>query len=114
MNDMEKILDALTTGLVYVTDCENDPAFKAGVVRSQVNKIKEAIEIAERLYEGWKPSWDDAPDWANYVALNEAWMWRWYEKKPEIMMGVWVSAGKEQHSRYAEAIDWKESLEARP
>lgn len=29
-----------------------------------------------------KPSWDEAPYWANYLAQDEDCYWSWYEKKP--------------------------------
>ncbi len=47
--DMELILESLCIGLVYVSDCEADPAFKPGVVRGQVAKIKKAISVAESI-----------------------------------------------------------------
>lgn len=114
MSDMEKILGALTTGLVYVTDCENDPAFKPGVVRAQAKRIKEAIEIAERIKEQGKPSWDDAPAWAQFLTLNEMGHWVWHQVWPERAGSVWVSGGMERHAGYHSAIDWKDSFEARP
>lgn len=46
---MELILESLCIGLVYVTDCEGDPAFKPNVVRGQVAKIKKAIAAAEAM-----------------------------------------------------------------
>jgi len=30
-----------------------------------------------------KPDWDDAPEWANYVAQDHDNTWWWYEKEPE-------------------------------
>ncbi len=48
-DSMELILESLCIGLVYVTDCEGDPAFKPGVVRGQVAKIKNAIAVAESM-----------------------------------------------------------------
>lgn len=47
--DLEDILEALCIGLVYVSDCEDDPAFKPGAVRGQVVKIKNAIAAAESM-----------------------------------------------------------------
>lgn len=48
-DSIELILDALCIGLVYVSDCEGDRAFKHGVVRGQVAKIKKAIAAAEAM-----------------------------------------------------------------
>lgn len=30
-----------------------------------------------------KPSWDDAPKWANWLAMDGDGMWFWFECKPE-------------------------------
>jgi len=29
-----------------------------------------------------KPDWGDAPEWANYLAMDDDYTWWWYEKKP--------------------------------
>lgn len=30
-----------------------------------------------------KPSWDDAPEWAKWLAVDPDGDWFWYENKPE-------------------------------
>jgi len=32
-----------------------------------------------------KPSWDNAPEWANYLARNSNGKWRWYQLKPHFI-----------------------------
>ena len=49
LKSMELILEAICVGLVYVSDCEGDKAFKPGVVRGQVALIKQAIVEAESM-----------------------------------------------------------------
>jgi hypothetical protein len=29
-----------------------------------------------------KPSWDNAPEWANYLAMDSDGCWCWYERPP--------------------------------
>lgn len=60
-----------------------------------------------------KPDWKDAPEWANYLAMDEDGKWYWYEHEPVLMGGYWTvkrgsfsSAETEQH--------WTETKEARP
>ena len=38
-----------------------------------------------------KPSWDDAPEWANWLAMDKDGCWWWYEKEPEFndATGYW-------------------------
>ena len=36
-----------------------------------------------------KPSWDFAPEWANYMAKDVDDVWWWYEDKPIYYGGRW-------------------------
>lgn len=49
-----------------------------------------------------KPSWDDAPKWARWVALSSDGEWTWFEQKPwrdsegdwmPNIKGQWAPAG---------------------
>lgn len=63
-----------------------------------------------------KPSWKDAPAWANWLAMDQDGRWFWYEKCPlrddyrffidEEDRGQCNMAGK--------SSDWEKSLTARP
>lgn len=72
--------------------------------------------------EDGRPSWDSAPEWAQWLAMDENGVWHWYEKEPEIVDFVWDIAGRETHMlddgyRVERAFDnpeWKDSLESRP
>lgn len=60
-----------------------------------------------------KPSWDDAPEWANYLARDKNGQWFWYENKPIALTGYWNNqTGKTMAIN--EVNDWKETLEKRP
>ena len=34
-----------------------------------------------------KPSWSDAPEWANWLAMDENNEWFWYKSEPIMMRG---------------------------
>ena len=59
-----------------------------------------------------KPSWKDAPEWANWLARNDDGWWFWHELEVRWFSDGWISegqcktAGKEEFVRYA--------VEARP
>lgn len=36
-----------------------------------------------------KPTWDGAPEWASYLALDGKGRWYWYEHEPNYRFGVW-------------------------
>jgi hypothetical protein len=58
-----------------------------------------------------KPDWSTAPKWANYLAMDKTAEWWWYEEKPRLEFGRWISS-----SRYSRAgfIYWRDTLEERP
>jgi hypothetical protein len=65
-----------------------------------------------------KPNWEDAPDWANYLAMDENGSWYWFEKEPYAKnlnydYGMWVSKGK-ANLAFESGFSWDETLEERP
>lgn len=45
-----------------------------------------------------KPKWEDAPDWASYLAMDFDGQWYWYEKKPSLDIEscfYWAKGGGE-------------------
>ena len=32
-----------------------------------------------------KPSWKDAPEWAQWLAMDKAGNWFWFQREPEVM-----------------------------
>lgn len=66
-----------------------------------------------------KPSWNDAPEWAKYLAQDRAGSWWWYEEKPDYMdwSGSWsVKDFGLSRVRVAHEVDdgSAQSLEMRP
>lgn len=58
-----------------------------------------------------KPCWEDAPDWANYIAMDRSQVWYWHETEPTYTDGCWSSDGK---IKEASSSLSKNSLEIRP
>lgn len=68
-----------------------------------------------------KPSWNDAPSWANYLAQDYNGTWYWYEAKPiyNRYLEHWFVTypyGGTKRERYIPNpnLNWKETLEERP
>lgn len=55
-----------------------------------------------------KPDWKTAPDWANYLAMDEDGGWTWFEDRPRKGSNYWYG-GKSQRVYGT----WAESLEKR-
>lgn len=61
-----------------------------------------------------KPDWKDAPDWANYLAMDDDGIWVWYDERPRFATesGRWVSEGQEYTPR--NPGEASKSLQERP
>ena len=58
-----------------------------------------------------KPSWDDAPEWANWLAMDSDGSWYWFQNKPYEGNVVWHSEAG--HVEPVNVPDWKDTLESR-
>jgi len=62
------------------------------------------------------PDWKDAPEWANYVAMDYDRRWYWYENDPTPNIDFWVwneNVGRKEN--YFQAFPfWGDSLQSRP
>ena len=64
-----------------------------------------------------KPSWDESPEWANWLAMDEDGSWVWFEAEPEVSdyFDMWYSEYTCLPAcKYYGDDDWTESLERRP
>lgn len=61
-----------------------------------------------------KPSWKDAPDWANWLAVDADGTWFWYELTPVQLERVWDVSGGGRSEYAPVTTEWLESLEVRP
>lgn len=63
-----------------------------------------------------KPNWKDAPEWANWLAMDDDGEWWWFELEPHIKNGRWWAAlsGKDERCALNNNAKWKDSLEKRP
>ena len=59
-----------------------------------------------------KPDWKDAPEWAEWLCMDDGGEWYWFENKPVKGCGLWRVADDE--SKWRLAFSWEESLEPRP
>lgn len=69
-----------------------------------------------------KPDWNDAPEWAMWLAQDFCGDWAWYQDEPpideETQSWVWVDPfnGEWMLAGYTETIgdEWRNTLEQRP
>lgn len=63
-----------------------------------------------------KPDWKDAPEWAQYVAMDSDGCWFWYECKPRqsAFEGEWRRQNETKSKAVQQLVSWKDSLQERP
>jgi hypothetical protein len=62
-----------------------------------------------------KPSWNDAPEWANYLAQDENGEWTWFARKPWIVRDVFVSPDEWDYAEVtSDPTGWRDTLDSRP
>lgn len=71
-----------------------------------------------------KPNWKDAPDWAQWLAMDFSGTWCWFVGQPYTGTTVWLPVSDENANgdtfdyidgaTYDYQVDWKETLEQRP
>jgi hypothetical protein len=60
-----------------------------------------------------KPDWKDAPDWANWLAMDDDGEWYWYSIEPHLADDCWVSDASKL-SYAGRQVRWDLSLSERP
>lgn len=61
-----------------------------------------------------KPDWNNAPDWANFLAMDLDGEWYWFAVKPQVGESVWEPSGGACICAGGFKQDWQGSLERRP
>lgn len=69
-----------------------------------------------------KPTWDNAPEWANWLGQSDTGIWRWFEHEPVMKFSSFIVNKRlkvkwnrtQWAGRTAVEGDWWETLEQRP
>lgn len=71
-----------------------------------------------------KPHWKDAPDWAEWLAMDSSGTWWWFEGEPHTSFTCWMPRGDdrarqasgESTAGYVDcrSATWNNTLEQRP
>lgn len=102
-------------GAVFYGDCV---AF-SGEIGPEYRRVNKADWLARRAELQSKPSWEDAPEWAVYMAQSPNGHWEFFAVKPRAE-GWWRHPIGERSSANNASIrsailgDWRDTLEKRP
>ena len=83
------------------------------VVSPCVN-IDKAQWLARRAELQNKPSWDDAPEWGEWLAQDEDGEWKWLAGLPGKYVDCWTAVKIKGHCKGLALGDWSDTLEKRP
>lgn len=61
-----------------------------------------------------KPNWEDAPEWAKWLAMDSDGQWTWFSNKPLKDHDYWDGYQKGQYLVAQGICGWNKSLEKRP
>mgnify|MGYP001396283545 CR=1 FL=1 len=106
-----KVLELINTDIapLHFVPIELDMMTKA------LADTRAAIAAHKLATEG--PSWDDAPEWAMWLRMDDDGQWWWHEREPRLQEsgGAWISPAMSRVSP-ARAFDetWKTAGGARP
>jgi cytochrome c553 len=79
--------------------------------RKEINRV-ESLN-ANLLKQQFQPDWDDAPEWASWLAQDESGAWIWYETKPTLNGMEW--AERNGRVKPVNSVDgWARTLQERP
>lgn len=60
------------------------------------------------------PDWSQAPEWANYVAMDADGAWYWYSDEPVSRVNYWHSTGGSTAFAGNSITIWRSSLTSKP
>lgn len=61
-----------------------------------------------------KPDWKDAPEWADWLAMDSDGKWWWYECEPDLFKDCFFLSPDNGRSDFVIGHSWKETIEQRP
>ena len=70
--------------------------------------------LARRAELQNKPSWEDAPEWAEWLAQDEDGEWKWLAGLPVKYVDGWAAVKIKGHCKGLALDDWRDTLEKRP
>ncbi|AWH14636.1 hypothetical protein [Aeromonas phage 62AhydR11PP] len=103
--------------LIRMKPCDNgNGKFRASWCYSGDGGFTKDQWLTHRAELQNKPSWKDAPEWANYLAIDGDSVWYWHEMDPKTVAGCeyWMSRGQSGIACRGEVLgDWRDTMERR-
>lgn len=73
------------------------------------------LELEQLKLQLLKPSWNDAPEWANYRAQDSDGQWKWFDIEPKEGDDYFTTSGYGNEASAQGFIkNWQQTLEQRP
>ena len=83
------------------------------LMESRQNQSSHTIENHYDVEHCDKPSWNDAPEWANWLAMDDDGCWYWHKNEPNMESGGWYSDSRSEIIKINYDY-WTTTLEKKP
>ena len=101
--------------LLRMKPCDNgNGTFRASWCYSDEGGFTKDQWLARRAELQNKPSWKDAPEWAEWLAQDEDGEWKWLAGLPGKYVDGWTAVKIKGHCKGIALGDWRDTLEKRP
>ena len=99
--------------LMVLKGMEYEIAYREACDAADVREEHQAFEQADpnKIPDEY---WDNAPDWAEWAAMDENGYWCWFRTEPEIRDYNWSNYIDYDSFTAAPVSDWTKSLTKRP
>ena len=101
-------------GYVYWKEGERHVSGNCITVIQPCVKIDRSDWLSRRAELQNKPSWEDAPEWAEWLAQDEDGEWKWLAGLPGKYVDGWTAVKIKGCCKGIALGDWRDTLEKRP
>jgi len=109
LQEIESLARGIRNGSINVT------AYGPATDKQGIDSLSIYYEVAKKPD---KPSWNDAPEWAMWLAQDDTGEWYWYSYPPEYDEGIWIDASEDGINNFAmegpEPENPRNTIEYRP
>ena len=113
-------IDPADVDIASAIDDDSERMQAIGQNGEMAEEVYAAVDAAPKIYG--LPSWSDAPDWAEWLAMDGNGEWYWYERpiRAAKRRDLWeygpISGAVESAAYSPEEVrpDWRTTLQARP
>lgn len=117
----QEFIDAVVIKLIQYHGSNSEQLFKdaESLADERAKRYPFDVETPKKEDAGnstdpYAVDWNDAPEWANFHAVNADGRGYYYNKMPRVLKNIWNDGGRSKNSGNYINPNWRESLRERP